>query len=135
MPSMTRASLIVCFATLMSACSDAGNDQHAYFVKRGAGYLVEMKGRRRLMAHDPISAIRGRTYEETLTIELPRIEGVIDGAEIPVKSGYLPYAGRIVITDGTMKVDLYYKNDDGAKIALLWNGEYTLVQRAVTGVP
>jgi len=58
------------------------------------------------MAHDPVSAIRGRTYEETLTIELPRIEGVIDGAEIPVRSGYLPYAGRIVITARKMKVEL-----------------------------
>jgi hypothetical protein len=31
------------------------------------------------MAHDPISALAGRTYEERLTIELPRIEGVIEG--------------------------------------------------------
>jgi hypothetical protein len=87
------------------------------------------------MAHDPVSAIRGRTYEETLTIELPRIEGVIDGAEIPVRSGYLPYAGRIVITDRKMKVDLYYNGDGGTKVALLWNGEYMLLQRGMTGVP
>jgi hypothetical protein len=108
---MTRVLfIVVCFATLVSACSVPRNDEHA-------------------------SAIRGRTYEETLTIELPRIEGVIDGAEIPVRSGYLPYAGRIVITDRKMKVDLYYNGDGGTKVALLWNGEYMLLQRGINGVP
>ena len=85
------------------------------------------------MAHDPVSAVRGQTYEETLTIELPRIEGVIEGAEIPVRPGYLRYVGRVVIANGKMKVDLYY--DDNNKVPLLWNGEYTLVQRNTTGAP
>ena len=121
--------MVVCFATLVSACGTS-NDEHAYFSKHGASYLVELKGRRRLMAHDPVSAIRGRTYEETLTIELPRIEGVIEGADIPVKPGFLRYTGRIVITGHKMKVDLYYDNrDENTKVGLLWNGEYTLVPK------
>jgi len=122
--------VVICFATLVSACSGTGNDEHAYFAKHGPNYLVELKGRRRLMAHDPVSAVRGRTYEETLTIELPRIEGVIEGAEIPVRPGSLPYAGRVVITRGRMKVDLYYDNrDETPKVPLLWNGEYTLLRK------
>ena len=120
----------MCVAPLVSACSATGNDERAYFAKHGPSYLVELKGRRRVMAHDPVSAIRGRTYEETLTMELPRIEGVIEGAEIPVKRGYLRYAGRVVITKGKMRVDLYYDNrDDKTQVPLLWNGEYTLVQK------
>ena len=79
------------------------------------------------MAHDPFSAIRGRTYEEILTLELPRIEGVIDGAEIPVRPGHLRYTGRVVITKAKMKVELYY--DDNTNHPLPWNGEYSLVQK------
>ena len=127
--------ILLSFAILVLACSRTGNDERAYFVKRGPSYLVEMKGRRRLLAHDPLSAIRGRTYEETLTIELPRIEGVIEGAEIPVRSGYLRYAGRVAITNRKMKVDLYYQGDANARVALLWNGDYTLVQRDTSSVP
>src|SRR5262245_27461390 len=103
MPAMRRVSFIVmCFSTLVWACSETGNDKHVYFIKNGPSYLVELKGRRRLMSHDPFSALRRRTYEETLTIELPRIAGVIDGAEIPVRPGHIPYAGRVVITSGKM---------------------------------
>jgi len=137
MPAMKRVSFIVmCFATLVSACSETVNDEHAYFVKSGPRYLVELKGQRRLMAHDPISAIRGGAYEATLTIELPRIAGIIDGAEIPVRPGYLRYAGRVVITSRKMNVDLYYDDRDGnTRVALLWNGEYTLLQRDTPGMP
>jgi hypothetical protein len=128
MPTMRRIFLTaICFAALASACSRTGNDERAYYTKHGATYFVEMKGRRRLLAHDPFSALRGRTYEETLTLELPRIEGAIDGAEIPVRPGYLRYTGRVVITKAKMKVELYY--DDNTKHPLPWNGEYTLVQK------
>lgn len=120
----------VCVLALMPACSTAGNYERAYFEKHGAGYLVEMKGTRRLLAHDPVSAAKGETYEETFTIEIPRIEGVIEGSEIPVMPGKLRYAGRIVITKSKMKVDLYYDDhDDNTRVPLLWNGEYTLVPR------
>jgi hypothetical protein len=111
----------------MSACSRTGNYERAYFTKNGASYFVEMKGTRRLMVHDPFSALRGQTYEETLMLELPRIDGVIIGSEIPVPPDKLRYAGQIVITKNKMKVDLYY--DDGSKAPLPWNGKYTLVQK------
>jgi hypothetical protein len=128
--------IVICFATLGLACSGTRNDEHAYFTRHGQGYLVELKGRRRLMAHDPVSALRGRTYEETLTIELPRIEGVIEGAEIPVRSGRLRYVGRVVITKGKMTLDLYYDDrDERTKAPLLWNGEYTLVQKDAARLP
>jgi hypothetical protein len=114
------------FMTLLTSCWRTGNYERAYFTKRGEIYLVEMKGRRLLLAHDPISA--GRTYEETLTLELPRIEGVIDGVEIPTQTGHLGYAGRIEIAKRRMKVDLYYDGSD--RHPTPWNGKYTLAQKA-----
>jgi hypothetical protein len=131
MPPLRRVLVsAICFATLAPACSRTGNEEHAYFTKQGQSYLVEMKGRRRLMAHDPVSFIRGGTYEDTLTIQLPRIEGVVEGAEIPVKAGFLRYVGRVEITKGKMEVDLYYDNrDERTRHPLPWNGEYTLVEK------
>ena len=128
MPTMRRIFLTaICFAALASACSWTGNYERAYYTQHGATYFVEMKGRRRLLAHDPLSALRGRTYEETLTLELPRIEGAIDGGKIPARPGYRGYTGRVVITKVKMRVELYY--DDNTKHPLPWNGEYTLVQK------
>lgn len=116
--------------SLTSACSTTGNYERAYFEKHGAVYVAEMKGRRRLLAHDPFSAIRGRTFEDTLVIEIPRIQGVIEGSEIPVMPGKLRYGGRVVITKDKMNVDLYYDDhEDNTKVPLLWNGKYTLVAR------
>ncbi len=130
------SSIVICLVVLMSACSGTGNDEHAYFTKHGPSYLVELKGRRRLMAHDPVSAVRGRTYEETLTLELPRIEGVIEGAEIPVRPGALRYVGRVVITRGRLEVDLYYDDrDENTKVPLQWNGEYALMQKDAVRAP
>lgn len=129
---MKRILLLATFMMLilMTACSRVGNYEHAYFEQHGTTYLVELKGKRRLMAHDPISALRGHTYEETLTMQLPRIEGEIKGPEIPVESGKLRYTGRILIANGKMKVGLYY-DDPGSstRVALPWNGDYTLVRK------
>ena len=121
---------IGCLLITESACSMTGNQERAYFSKQGSSYLVEMKGTRRLMAHDPISFIRGRTSEETLILELPRIEGEIEGSEIPVPPGKLPYGGRVVIAKDKMKVDLFYDDrTDNTRMPLDWNDEYTLVPR------
>jgi hypothetical protein len=115
-----------CLITVL-ACSRPGNYERAYFTKSGRSYLVELKGTRRLMAHDPISGIRGKTYEETLTLQLPRIEGEIEGSEIEVAPGKLSYHGNVVITKDKMTVNLYYNDDE--KRPLDWNGHYTLVSR------
>jgi hypothetical protein len=129
--AVTKASVIVLsIATLLSACARTGNDEHAYFTRHGSRYVVELKGRRLLMAHDPISALRGRTSEETLKIEVPRIEGVIEGADIVLTETSFRYAGRIVINKDRMTVDLYDDHrDDHRRVPASWNGEYILVER------
>jgi hypothetical protein len=93
-----------------------------------------MKGWRFPLVHDPLSLVLGRTSEQTLTITLPRIDGVIEGKEISVPPDKLGYLGRVVITSGRMKVDLYYDEaGEGPRRPLSWNDEYTLVQRDSVG--
>ena len=99
------------------------NDGRAYVVADGHIYRVELTGWRFPLMHDPVSLLLGRTRTATLTMELPRIEGVIDGGEILVGPDKRRYAGRVVVTNRKMQVDLYY--DD--RHALSWNDEYTLV--------
>lgn len=130
---LTRICVVIavgCFLAGVSACSRVGNYERAYFSRQGRSYFVEMKGTRRRMAHDPISFIRGETYEETLIMQLPRIEGVIEGTEIPVPKDKLGYTGQVSITKDRMEVNLYYDNkSEMTKAPLPWNGEYTLVEK------
>ena len=101
------------------------NDGRAYFVADAGVYRVELTGWRFPLVHDPLSLLLDRTRRDTLTLELPRLEGVIDGKEIAVDADKLRYRGRVVITNRRMEVDLYY--DD--QRPLPWNDEYTLVPR------
>jgi len=103
------------------------NDERAYLVRDGNVYRVELKGRRFPLVHDPVSLVLASTQTETFTLELPRIEGVIEGREIHAR-----YLGRVVITSGQMNVDLYY-SDEGTRRALSWNDDYTLVQKDAAG--
>ena len=119
--------VVIGFATLAAACWERHaerNDERAYFARDGQTYRVELKGWRFPLVHDPLSLLLERTRKETLTMELPRIEGVIDGSEIPVSPDKLRYIGRVVITNRKMHVDLYYSDQR----ALRWNDDYTLVQ-------
>jgi hypothetical protein len=128
-PTMRRTLFtVICLATLAAACWERHaerNDGRAYFVADGHIYRVELTGWRFPLVHDPLSLLLDRTHRATLTMELPRIEGVIDGGEIPVAPGKLRYVGRVVVTNRKMEVDLYY--DD--RRPLSWNDEYTLVPR------
>ena len=135
MPVMKRNLFIaICCATLVGACWERHwerNDDRAYFARQADGYRVEMKGRRFPLVHDPLSLLLSRTYEESWTMELPRIDGVIQGNEVQVGADKVRYAGRIVITDGKMKVDLY---SGDSRHPLSWNDEYTLVQKDTAGI-
>ena len=126
-PTMRRTLFtVICFATFAAACWERhadSNDGRAYFVADGHIYRVELTGWRFPLVHDPLSLLLDRTRRATLTMELPRIEGVIDGREIPVGPDKLRYVGRVVVTNRKMQVDLYF----GDRRPLSWNDEYTLV--------
>ena len=120
----------LCVATLAGVwwgrCATT-NEERAYFVTDGQVFRVEMTGWRLPMVHDPISLLLNRTRPETFSMELPRIEGIIDGTEVRRADGP-PCVGRVVITRLTMDVDLYYV-DDGQRRPLAWNGTYKLIQK------
>jgi hypothetical protein len=120
-------------ATLAGACWERyaeSNEERAYFVRHGHVYRVELRGWRFPLVHDPVSLLLERTRQVSLAMDLPRIEGVIDGTEIPVGPDKLRYAGRVVITNRRMTVDLYY----GDRRPLPWNDDYTLVQTNSDGI-
>ena len=117
---------VICVAALAATCWERraeGNDKRAYFVRDGDTYRVELTGWRFPLVHDPLSLLLERTRTATLTMELPRIEGVVDGSEIPVPPDKLRYVGRVVIANRKMQVDLYYTD----RRPLPWNDDYTLV--------
>lgn len=125
--------LAIVLATLGAACWERvaeRNHERAYFERDGHVYRVQMSGLRFPLVHDPLSLLMARTRETNFTLELPRITGVIEGTEIQ-RSGSYHYFGRVVITDGKMKVDLYFP-DEGARRALSWNDDYTLVAKETT---
>lgn len=130
MPTRRLVLIAIGFATLAAACWERhaeSNEERAHFVRDGHVYRVEIKGRRFPLVHDPVSLLLSRTYEATFTLELPRIDGVIEGTEIQ-RSGDYRYLGRVVITKGKMDVDLYYP-DEGTRRPVSWNDEYTLVPK------
>ncbi len=133
-PSRTirRALLIaLCGAMVAAACWHryaSTNDDRAYVTRDGQLYRVTLTGWRFPLVHDPLSILVERTRQETLTLELPRIDGVIQGTEIPVEEGRLRYVGQVRIADGKMTVELFYADSDGRR-PTPWNDEYTLVHR------
>ncbi|MFC3150620.1 hypothetical protein ACFOEK_06260 [Litoribrevibacter euphylliae] len=111
-------------------CSSVYNYEEVSLYQDMTMYLVEVKGQRRLMAHDPISAIKGATYEETKHFKIPRSSGRIEGYEIEVPKGYYKYVGFIDIQTDRITIDLKYNDtDQGRQIDTGWSGEYKLVRK------
>lgn len=82
------------------------------------------------MKHDPISFIISLPCKTNFEIQVPRINGIVNGEEIPVKKGHYRHVGRIVFEKERMKMDLSYDNtDDLVKSPLSWNGDYILVRK------
>jgi hypothetical protein len=92
--------------------------------------LLVLKGKRKLMAHEPISIFIGKTYEDSISFPLPYVlDGIIEGNRIDVKKGYYKYKGNIEFKGTKLKVNLFYDNRDDKKIEPLdWNGDYNLVK-------
>ncbi|MES2670559.1 MAG: hypothetical protein V4673_09110 [Pseudomonadota bacterium] len=120
---------VVCIAIGMAltGCDRSHNYKEAAYFELDGRYTVTLSGKRMLMAHDPVSLILSKTYEEHLELDLPRLSGTIRGDDIPVKSGY-EYTGTIEVSGTQMRVNLYYDNtDDEVSKPLSWNGQYVLV--------
>jgi hypothetical protein len=116
---LSAIAVVACVASATTSCSGARNYEQAYFSPQRSGYLIELKGKRHRLVHDPVSLIVGNSYDETHELVLPRLEGTIEGREIP----HFRYSGSIVISDKKMNVALTY-GDSGEMSS--WNGTYVL---------
>jgi hypothetical protein len=116
---------LLCLA-ILEGCARASNFPDANWERRGDLYIVTLKGRRVLMAHDPISLLLGETYEESAELRLPRLQGSIPSEEIPVKEGDQRLSGRVEISGDRMLVDFHRILSDGTLDPSSWNGEYRL---------
>jgi hypothetical protein len=115
--------------TALAGCNRSENYEQASWVENDGRYTVTLSGKRKRMAHDPVSIVLGSTYEETFVLDLPRLSGTITGMEIPVRPGGYGYLGQVEITGNRMQVTLYYnKTGVGTGEPLSWNGRYVLVR-------
>jgi len=125
-------SLSIIFSCYHLFSNPAHNFKTAYIEKGTDKYIITIIGKRNLMVHDPISLLKNGTYIDSNKFEIPRSEGIIDGLEISNRLGsYKILKGNaIVITNNTMKVNLFYDNFDQKKAdPSTWNGNYELEWR------
>ena len=117
-------------STLHFSCSNAQNDKDAYVIERDGHTYIKLSGKRKLMAHDPISALKGETYRDSILIEVPSVkDGTIEGKVIPVEEGHYHYLGNLTIKGNQLKVNLLIDDtDDKKRRPLSWNGEYNLIK-------
>jgi hypothetical protein len=115
---LSAIAAVACAVSATTSCS-ARNYEQAYFSPQRSGYLVELSGKRHRLVHDPVSLIVGTSYDETHELELPRLQGTIEGREIK----HFKYGGTIVISDNRMTVALTC-GDAGENSS--WNGTYVL---------
>ena len=123
------AAVVAVVLALAYACArdKTSNDEIATVARDGESYRITMTGTRYLMVHDPISALQRPTYRATRVLDVPRLTGTVEGAEIPVPPGHYKLLGQIAFDGGRMTVALSRDNtDDNIRDPLSWNGTYTL---------
>lgn len=129
----TQAFSFASLLSLLVGCGPgAGNDHTALLRRYPGGQQLVLTGRRLLMAHNPISALRGKTYRDSITFHLPAASGLIAGSSIPVAPGHYAYLGTIRLQPEarTVTVKLFADNtDDQQRDPLGWNGKYDLLIR------
>jgi hypothetical protein len=102
----------------------AQNYTAAYIQPQGTAFKITVKGKRMLMAHDPVSALLNHTYEDSASFMIPRQQGIIPRNEIQVLNNDYNFTGTIAIAGQKMKIQLFY--DSLHKDPCDWNGRYHL---------
>lgn len=117
---------ISCF--IIIGCSYAyKRDTIAYYEKIENVYQIEVTGKQRIGAHDPIQALFSFGVEEFKYIFLvPRIKGSVKGGEIPVRLGAYKYEGSIDFEGQIMNINLISSGDGKTKVKSILNGTYKL---------
>jgi len=116
-------SLVLVFA----ACALPGNNQVATYRKVGDHYSIEVYGTRAAWSHD-LTGIQ--SYGDGWAFDVPRIDGTIDGKEIPRPPKTYPLVGTVTIQGSQMVISLSLdKYDLNRQDPIDWNGRYTLVEK------
>jgi hypothetical protein len=113
--------------SIMLFSTSAKNYKTAYIQPQGTGFKVTVKGKRMLMSHDPVSALFGNTYEDSISFVIPRLNGVINSNEIQVSKENYKSTGSIAIDKKKMIIQLFYYGEQTNPNS--WNGKYYLKSR------
>ena len=122
---------LIIISTLLFSHSHAQNDKEAVVVEKEGKTYLRLTGKRKLMAHDPISLLKGEKYKDTVLIEVPSVkDGSIEGANIPVRKGHFNFLGQITIDGNKLIVELMINDTDDNKLRpYSWNGKYILIRK------
>lgn len=110
----------------------AKNFKTAYIEKTNDKYIITVIGKRNLMVHDPISALKKGTYIDSAKFTIPKAYGIIKGMEMPNEPDSYKTINNhaLIIDDKTITINLFYDNyDDKVNQPSVWNGKYKLVKR------
>lgn len=125
--SLVISSVAAC---LFLFTTPSTNYKTAFIEREKDHFALTVKGKRSLMAHDPVSLFLRKTYEDSRKYIIPRNQGIIKGEELPTEPGYYKSVGTITIQNNQAEINLSYDNYDDKKIeADGWNGKYKLVWR------
>jgi hypothetical protein len=115
---------------LFISCSGSDNYEEAFGYEQSGKSFIKIKGKRKLIGHDPGAVLSNETYEDSVIFQVLSLQaGTIKGGEIPVQKGHYKYLGQIIIDGKKVQVNLSYDNTDDKKIEpTSWNGEYILVR-------
>jgi len=118
-------ALIPFFCLLLS--TGAKNYTTAYIQPYEAGFKVTVRGKRMLMAHDPVAALLNHSYEDSALFIVPTQDGIIPSDKIQVLRDSYKFIGTIGISGQKMNIQLFY--DSLHKDPCSWNGSYRLKLR------
>ena len=106
------------------------NNKNATVIHENNQNFLRLTGKRKAMVHDPISIFTSNLIDDTLMLQIPKLEdGIIDASNIPVEEGYFKYQGTISIVKNVLKVDLQIINThDKILVPELYNGTYNLIR-------
>ncbi len=124
--------LTVLFILFELFYNPAKNFKIAYIEKTNDKYVITVKGKRNLMVHDPISALKKGTYMDSAKFVVTRSCGIIKGMELPKENDSYPTINNdaLIIDNKTITINLFYNNyDNKIKQPSSWNGKYKLVKR------
>jgi len=107
------------------------NFKIAYVDKADDSLVITVLGRRRLMVHDPISALKNETYVDSAKFMIPTKRSFAGKNEVrAVGAGYPIVSGGIWLNNDSVRVDLQFNDYDHHKIySTGWNGTYLISRR------